>query len=199
MAVRRILADMHTYHPDTEVLLLLYRFDQPRTIVSTGGDMNLEVAAGIKEDGLHLKQLCEARIGRHARSSLAEAALINYFQPLYNMTFRKTNFATQRKLGLLREGLSHDLTGLIVEICSHNLRARLRSEMRAPVELDAAVVEGYRRLAKESGELAERACQELEQMRHTHDISFPLTRPDERDTFLHGTHWLGTNERQPFP
>lgn len=196
--LQRILADMHTYHPDTEVLLLLYRFDQSRTIVSTGGDMNLEVAAGTKEDGLHLKRLCDARIDRRARISLAEAALINYFQPPYNVMFRKTNFATQRKLRLLREVLSHDLTGLIVEICSHTLRARLRSEARPPVELDSVIVEGYRHLAEESGELAEQARQELEQMLHTHNANFPLTRADERDTFLHGTCWFGTDERQSF-
>ena len=196
--LQRILADMQTYSPDTEVLLLLYRFDLSRTIISTGGDMNLDVAAEVEEDDLHLKQLCDARIGRRARISLAEAALINYFQPTYNVTFRKTNFAAQRKLKLLQEALSHDLTGLIVEICSHTLRARLRSEARPPVEIDADVVEGYRRLAKEQGELAERAREELDQMQHTHYANFPFTQADERDSFLHGTRWLGSDERQPF-
>jgi hypothetical protein len=196
--LQRILADMHTYHPDTEVLLLLYRFDRSRMIMSTGGDMNLEVAAGAEEDGLHLKRLCDARIDRRARISLAEAALINYFQPPYNVTFRKTNFAAQRKLKLLREVIGHDLTGLIVEVCSHNLRSRLRTETRPPVELDTAIVEGYQRLSEEPGELAERARQELEQILHTHNASFPLTLAEERDTFLHGTRWLGTSERQPF-
>lgn len=196
--LQRILADMHTYHPDTEILLLLYRFDKSRTVLSTGGDMHLEAIAGAKEEELHLKRLCNAKISRRARISLAEAALINYFQPLYNVTFRKTNFATQRKLKLLQEVLSHDLAGLIVEICSHTLRARLRSETRTPVELDDALVAGYRRLAEEPGELAERARQELEQMLHTQCASFPFTRADERDTFLHGTRWFGTNERQPF-
>lgn len=166
--------------------------------MSTGGDMNLEVAAGAEEDGLHLKRLCDARIDRRARISLAEAALINYFQPPYNVTFRKTNFAAQRKLKLLREVIGHDLTGLIVEVCSHNLRSRLRTETRPPVELDTAIVEGYQRLAEEPGELAERARQELEQILHTHNASFPLTLAEERDTFLHGTRWLGTSERQPF-
>lgn len=196
--LQRILADMHTYKPEAEVLLLLYRFDRSRTIVSTGGDMNLEVAAGAEEDELHLEQLCDARIDRRARISLAEAALINYFQPSYNVTFRKTNFATQRKLKLLREALSHDLTGLIVEICSHTLRARLRSETRAPMELDPSLVEGYLRLAKEPGEFAERARQELEQKLHTHHATFAFTEEGERDTFLHGTRWPGTDERQPF-
>jgi hypothetical protein len=195
---QRILADMHTYHPDVEVLLLLYRFDQSRTILSTGGDLNLEVAASAEEDGLHMKRLCAARIDRRARVSLAEAALINYFKPPYNDLLKKSNFASRRKLKLLEEVINHDLTGLMVEVCSHNLRSRLRSAARAPLELDPTLVEGYQRLAKNSGELAERAAKELSQMMHTHHISFPLTNPEERDTFLHGTRWIGATERQPF-
>jgi hypothetical protein len=196
--VQRILADMHTYHPDTEVLFLLYRFDRSRMILSTGGDLNLEVAASAEEDGLHMKRLCAARVDRRARISLAEAALINYFKPPYNDLLKKSNFAARRKLKLLEEILSHDLTGLMVEICSHNLRSRLRSAAQPPVEIDPALVKGYQRLAKESGELAERAGEELAQMMHTHHINFPLTTPEERDTFIHGTRWIGANERKQF-
>lgn len=195
---QRILADMHTYHPDTEVLLLLYRFDQSRIILSTGGDLNLDVVASDEEEGLHLKRLCNARIDRRARISLAEAALINHFQPPYNELLKKTNFAARRKLKLLQEVLTHDFTGLMVEICSHNLRSRLRSAAQGPVELDSTLVEGYQRLAKERGELAERAAEELEHMMHTHHANFALTNAEERDTFLHGTRWVGATERQPF-
>lgn len=196
--LQRIMADVHTYQPDVEVLLLLYRFDQSRMMLSTGGDLNLDVAANAEEDGHHFRKLMDARIGRRARISLAEAALINYFQPRYNVTFRKTNFAAQRKIKLLTEVLSHDLTGLIVEICSHTLRARLRSEVRSPVELSTEMVQGYQRLAAEDEQLSDRARQELEQMLHTHNASFPLTREEERDTFLHGTRWLGSTTREPF-
>lgn len=160
--------------------------------------MNLEVAAGEEEDRHHMQQLHNATIDRRSRISLAEAALINHFQPPYNVIFRKTNFAAQRKLKLLQSVLSHDLTGLIVEICSHTLRARLRSDACAPLELDAAIVEGYRRLAKKPGDLGERARRELEQMQCTQYAKFPLTQANERDTFLHGTRWFGSEERQPF-
>lgn len=195
--LQRILADVHTYNPHTEIILLLYRFDQSQIIISTGGDLNLSPMASGQQDADHFRQLSNASVGRRARISLAEAALINYFQPKYNKVFMRTNFATQRKLKLLREVLDQDLTGLIVEICSHTLGSRLRSETRAPMELDAAIIAGYQRLAAEDKELSERAREELTQMQHTHHADFPLTNADERDTFLHGTRWIGANERQP--
>lgn len=196
--LQRILADMHTYHPDVEILILMYRFDQSRTMISTGGDMNLIPTSGVDDDSNHLRHLMGANIDRRARISLAEAALINYFQPKYNVTFKKTNFSTQRKLKLLQEVLSKDLTGLMVEICSHTLRSRLRSDSCALIAPDNAIIAGYRNLIDEKGDLAEAASHELNQILHTHYANFALTDINERDTFLHGTRWMNTEERQPF-
>lgn len=39
-------------------------------------------------------------------------------------------------------------------------------------------------------------AEELRVMAHTHYASFPLTTPQERDTFMHGMVWLGETDRE---
>jgi len=195
--LQRILADMHTHQPEAEVLLLLYRFGDSRVMISSAGDLNLTPSSTVEEDRSHLDRLLAAEVGRRARVCLAEAALINHFQPPYNTTFRGTDFTKARKLKLLREILSQDLTGLIVEIDSHTIRSRLRTEHCAPKEPDPALMDGYRRIASIPSELQHQVQAELQQILHTHIAHFPLTQAEERDSFLHGTCWHGESERQP--
>lgn len=197
----RILARMHTYQPEIEVLLLLYRFEHKRVLASNAGDLTLEPEATEEEEKRHLSQITSAKIDRKGSVDLAEAALINFFQPPYNVLLRDTDFAAKKKIKALEKVLAHDLTGLMVEICTSNLHSRLSSEACRPVTIEARfpeLFEGYRRLIEAGGELGQRAKEELTAMEHTHIAPFPLTNVDERETFLHGIRWKGQDVRMPF-
>lgn len=70
--LQRILAEMSTYFPSSEVLLLLYRFEHGRTIISNGGNMNVEPLSSIAEDTLHFNRLSNVKLKRADMVSLAE-------------------------------------------------------------------------------------------------------------------------------
>jgi hypothetical protein len=191
---QRILADFHTHHPEMEILILLYRFEHARNLISSGGDMTLVPIADERQDVEHLRKMQNARFDRRKRVALAEAALINYFKPGYNTIFTNTNFASDRRLKFLNSIVTEDMVGLVVELSTSNLRSRLRSEARPPVCLDQSTLE-LMRVFVESPACDGDARSEIEQMLMSHLISIPLTTGEERDSFLHGTRWPGDDER----
>lgn len=76
----------------------------------------------------------------------------------------------------------------MVELCSANLRSRIGTVHALPVDLtevfSTEVLDG---LNIEDQELKERWREQLNEMVHAHIAKFPLTTPQERNTFLHGT------------
>jgi len=50
----------------------------------------------------------------------------------------------------------------------------------------------------ETEEMRQQWAEDVKLMAHTQYASFPLTTPEERDTFLHGTIWNGETERRKF-
>lgn len=197
--LQRILAEGVTFYPDREVLLLLYRFEHLRIFASTGGDMNAIPIATADEEHQHMERLGRIKLSRHAIVSLAEAGLIRHFQPLYNVLVKANDFSAKRKLTVLKKLLTQDITGLIVEIASANVRSRLCSPSAPPLELsdffDSDVLRGER---LETDELKRRWANELHLMAHTQYAQFPLTTAHERDTFLHGMVWNGQTQRTPW-
>ncbi|WP_423392489.1 hypothetical protein [Burkholderia sp. LMG 21824] len=194
--LQRILAEATTFYPEQEILLLLYRFEHQRIIASTGGDMTVEPMATREEEHHHMERMHKARLNRHAIVSLAEAGLIRHFQPAFNVQVKMNDFAAKRKLTVLQKLLTHDLTGLIVEIGSGNIRSRLRTPSAPPPELpaifDQKALDGDR---LDTDEKKRQWAEELHLMAHTQYARHPLTTPQERDTFLHGTLWNGETER----
>lgn len=193
--LQQILAETSTHFPEREVLLLLYRFEHGRTIISNGGDFNVEAQASDEQDSAHMERLRNVQLSRREVVSLAEAGLINYFKPHYNTLIKATNFSSKGKLKVLTQLLTKGITGLVVELCSINLRSRIGTVHAQPIDLTnfmpAEVLDG-RNLESEG--LKEQLQEQLRQMAHTHYARFPLTTTHERNTFLHGTAFIGQTE-----
>lgn len=200
--LQTILADHHTFHPEREILLLLYRFEHHRNLISTGGDLTLEPLASVDEERSHLGQMSQATLSRKERIALAEAALINHFKPIYNSTFKGTDFSRAEKIKTLRTVLREDLTGLIVEINTFSVKGRLGTEHRPHSDdptikylsenVDARRKEGVDEV------LYRDMCREVALMRHAHYAKFALTCAQEREMFLHGIGWRDSDEPVPF-
>lgn len=193
---QQILAENSTHSPEREVLLLLYRFEHRRTIISNGGDFNVEAQATDAQDSAHFNRLRDVRLQRHEVVSLAEAALINYFKPRYNTLLKKTNFAASEKLRVLQQLMKKGVAGLVVELCSVNIRSRLGSANAIPIELvdlfSEEVLEG--RNIQEL-EIKQQWQEELNVIAHSHWARFALTTTQERNTFLHGSKFMGQTEQ----
>lgn len=193
--LQQILAETSTHFPEREVLLLLYRFEHGRTIISNGGDFNVEAQASDEQDSAHMDRLRSVRLNRKEVVSLAEAGLINYFKPYYNTLIKTSIFSSKDKLKVLKQLLMKGIAGLVVELCSVNLRSRIGTVHAVPMELadfmPAEVLDG-RNLEDEG--MREQLREQLKQMAHTHYARFPLTTTQERNTFLHGTTFIGQTE-----
>jgi hypothetical protein len=192
---QQILAETSTHFPEREVLLLLYRFEHGKTIISNGGDFNVEAQASAEQDSAHLGRLRDVRLNRKEVVSLAEAGLINYFKPYYNTLLKTTNFSSKDKLKVLKQLLNKGITGLVVELCSANLRSRVGTVHALPIELTEimpeAVLDGRN---IQDDDTKERWREQLKEMAHSHYAKFPLTTMQERNTFLHGTTFIGQAE-----
>ncbi|AXV70364.1 hypothetical protein CJO74_14350 [Ralstonia solanacearum] len=196
--LQRVLAEAVTFQPQHEILLLLYRFEHGKVFASTGGDLNAEPIATLEEDRFHLDRVHRVKLDRRAIVSLAEAGLIRHFQPYFNIQVKGSDFTASRKLKVLERLLTQDITGLIVEISSANMRSRLRSPSAPPLDMaelfDPA---GLSAEHLETNDLKRRWAEELHLMSHTQYARFPLTNSHERDTFLHGMIWRGETGRKP--
>lgn len=196
--LQRILAEMSTHFPSTEVLLLLYRFEHGRTIISSGGNMNIEPLSTAAEDTVHFNRLSNIKLNRFDIVSLAEAGLINHFKPQYNILMKHTDFSESR-LKILNRLLNRGITGLIVEISTANIRSRIGTEYATPgniADLYTPDMLAGRNIS--DIEMRKQWFHELYTQGHTHYASFPLTNQSERNTFLHGTVFTDDTEI-PFP
>ena len=188
---QQILAETSTHFPEREVLLLLYRFENGKTIISNGGDFNVDAQASAEQDSAHLDRLRTVRLSRKEVISLAEAGLINYFKPYYNSLLKTTNFSAKDKLKVLKQLMKKGIAGLVVELCSVNLRSRIGTVHAVPVDLTEIIpIEALDGRNIEEQEIKERWQEQLNEMAHSHLARFPLTTPQERNTFLHGTNFL---------
>lgn len=193
--LQQILAETSTHFPEREVLLLLYRFEHGKTIISNGGDFNVAAQASDEQDSAHMDLLRNVRLDRKEVVSLAEAGLINYFKPHYNTLIKTNNFSSKDKLKVLKQLLNKGIAGLVLELCSVNLRSRIGTVHAVPIDLTEMmpdeVLDG--RNLEDDG-MKEQLKEQLKQMAHTHYARFPLTTTEERNTFLHGTTFVGQTE-----
>lgn len=194
--LQRILAESAEENPCDEILLLMFRFEHARNIISSAGDSSVEPSASGEEESVHLKQSGNITLDRKSRINLAEAALINYFKPKYNIV-HKDSFIVEKnkKLKTLKKLFSLDLSALIVEINTSNFGSKLFTRHRqASKQEDLFTAEAIGRLksiewCRESG-ISEQAAQEfIAEMTHAHIASFSLYSKTERETFLHGLPW----------
>ncbi|EPA99430.1 hypothetical protein PG5_02370 [Pseudomonas sp. G5(2012)] len=85
------------------------------------------------------------------------------------------------KLKVLKQLLKRGITGLVVELCSVNLRSRIGTVQTVPIDLTeimpAEFMDGRN---IDEVDLKERRQEQLKEMAHTHYARFPLTATQER-------------------
>lgn len=190
VTLQRIMAESMLSHPDSEILLLLFKFEHSRNIISTGGDFSVEPTATQSEELEHFNKIMDVTLDRNARINLAEAALINYFKPHYNIHYKE--IFRSGKLKIVEKLIEKDLTGIIVEINTANIRCKLRSTYKKARTLRSIFSpEQISQIEKSRSQpdLKDDADELILNMTHTHHVEIPLFSPEERETFLHSLPW----------
>ena len=122
--LQKILADITANEPHMEVLLALYSFGFHRFFVTMDG--TTQALLDDKADDQHRRKVVESQFKRSMRISLAEAALIRYFEPKYNKIYKK-DFPHAR-LKMLKKLYELDVAALIVEASVEEHEMRLFSQ-----------------------------------------------------------------------
>ena len=87
--------------------------------------------------------------------------------------------------------LKNGIAGLVVELCSVHLRSRIGIPIDLTEVMPVEVLDGRN---IEEDDIKERWQEQLKEMAHSHYARFPLTTTNERNTFLHGTTFIGQSE-----
>lgn len=125
--LQKILADSHHKYPDGEISVLMVKFEPYQLLVTMDG--RSDVKNDNKVENNRFRSIQENPLKEKQQINLVEAALIRYFQPLYNDMF-KMKFPSP-KVKVLRKCYELDFTGLVVEINTEELGFRLYSHSRA--------------------------------------------------------------------
>lgn len=158
--LQRILADTLHRKPDHEILLLLFRYEHYKLHTSTAGDLSVEPTATDEESLNYVRESMNAKFSRKNRISLSEAGLIRYFEPEYNKIYKNTFPSEKHKV--LKELLDVDFSGLVVEINTESIKAKLYSGKQSASQDIISKLSPY-----------------------AHIASIPLYSEEERETFLH--------------
>jgi hypothetical protein len=126
--LQKILADISAKEPHMEVLLALYSFGFHRFILSMDGTVPVQIDGDADEH--HYQQALQSKFKRSMRISLAEAALIRYFEPKYNKIY-KTGFPHKRHK-ILQKLFEFDFAALAVEASVVDHGMRLYSQKQQP-------------------------------------------------------------------
>jgi hypothetical protein len=194
--LQRILAETMGETPHQEVLLLLFRYEHAKIMFSTAGDFSAEPSATWAEEFAMIQKVHKRLVSRRSRIALAEAALISHFKPKYNILLQDAfNVQKTKKLKFLKELLSLDFSGLLVEVNTSNFRSRLFSESaRSKVLKDIFPADAVERLTsptwpQEVGFSTQEVKQFVDDMTHVHIARYPLYSSAERESFLHSLRW----------
>lgn len=110
--------------PDDEIWIVLLSFQPPIKIMIFDG-RSQELGTTDKENWKHYKKMVNTEISENQRICFAEAALIRYFQPKYNNTF-KYKFPNPAHKAY-SECYDLDLNAVAVELQLLGIRARVYS------------------------------------------------------------------------
>lgn len=194
--LQRILAETLDEKPHHEILLMLFRYEHAKNMFCTAGDPDVEVSASWEQEYEMLSKGNKLTLPRKARIALAEAALISYFKPRYNVMLQDAfNIQKTKKLKFLREVLKMDFSALTVEINTSTFGSKLYSDFARAKELkDIFPEDAIARLTSPTWpDEANLSRQEVKQfvaeMTHAHIARYPLYSKTERETFLHSLRW----------
>ena len=195
--LQRILADVADQCGRDEVLLLGLSYGRSKNMLSSAGNRWVEPAATSEEEHAHWKKAGGQTFTRKDRVLLAEAALINYFKPRYNLQ-HLDSFSTKerrRKLKTLQSLFREDFSALMVEISTSALGAKLWSaaahRSRGETWFTASKVAEMRANSLKANPPMQSS--EFDEFIRDHVMvhiaQYALYDPTERETFLHGLHW----------
>lgn len=134
-SLQKVLADINHSSPDSEAFLLLYSFEFYKKFIVGGGALEPEITFDEAPD--RFENLLDARVSREDRINLIEAALIKYFQPKYNETYKKTFPQTTHEI--LRVLFNLDITGLSVSLSTEDQNFRTYSKEIEPNKQHCAI------------------------------------------------------------
>jgi hypothetical protein len=124
--LQKILAEGSYKYPDSEISVLTFEYEPYRLIMSFDG--RSEGTISDERDKKRFYSIQDNPLTVKKQIGLAEAALIRYFQPEYNVIF-KIKFPSP-KVKLLQKCFELDFSGLCVEINTDELGFKLYSETR---------------------------------------------------------------------
>lgn len=126
--LQKILADSSYKYPDSEISVLMFKFEPYRLLMSFDG-ISKDTIDGTK-DKQRFISIQNNPLKPKQQVGLAEATLIRYFQPEYNDKF-KIKFPSP-KIKLLKKCFELDFSGLVIEINTEDLMFNLYSPTRKP-------------------------------------------------------------------
>ena len=186
--LQRILCDVMTDSPTSDIMLLLYKFESTKSIMSTAtNNMMSDVSANSDEELNHLMSMGTKNVSRKSKINLVEAALINYFKPKYNFMHKDSfNPTKMKKLKTLKELFKLDLSGLIVEINTSNLGGKLFTDYSRINNCKKTSQKIFEENLNSKNKEMQEFCR---QMLSSHFAFFPLYDKNERESFLHALPW----------
>jgi DNA-binding NarL/FixJ family response regulator len=126
--LQKILAEASYSNPDSEIMVLMIEYEPYRVFTSMDG--RAKEAIRDERDGERFISIIENPLKQGQQISLAEAALIRYFQPKYNKIYKKK--FPSRELKVLAQCYEYDFSALAVEINTDELHFSLYSDTVQP-------------------------------------------------------------------
>lgn len=127
--LQQILGEASRLQPDREIWLALFEME-PLLLGSFDGKLaNRDPTALLADEG-RIDRVLTNQVSEQQRINFAEAALIRYFEPKYNKTFRK-NFPSPEH-ATYRQCYDVDLNMVAAELDTESFHARLYSAVRPP-------------------------------------------------------------------
>ena len=126
--LQKILAEASYDSPDSEIMVLMIEYEQYRVITSMDG--RAHEAIKDERDEKRFISIIDNPLKKGQQISLAEAALIRYFQPKYNKIYKKK--FPSRELKVLAQCYEYDFSALAVEINTDELNLTLYSDTVRP-------------------------------------------------------------------
>lgn len=187
--LQKILSEFHDNRPNEDIILLAYQYGNYRFLLSSSGVSSPEPSTTDEEGIKYIDNVNSMRISRDKRILIAEAALINYFRPKYNEQHSSSFYpGNMKKLKTVKSIIDADLSGLCVEITTHDINAKLWTPHRLKSEMDKILNDQNGRYSIQSSDNAD--VQEFLKINsHTHIANFSLYSEEERESFLSGLPW----------
>jgi hypothetical protein len=135
--LQKILAQGQYNNPDCEIFILMFEYVPYRLIAQMDGRARRAIRG--ERDSDRFFSILQNPLTQHQQVCLAEAALIRYFSPEYNVAY-KESFPSETHM-ILQQCYALDFSALIVEINTEDLGFTLRSDTIPPKQHHIAQID----------------------------------------------------------